>query len=300
MGEHQPRPMALSQAASQRAWEETKGAIHSPIFWGIELVGGAIVTAGVLYFSPPPLSQFPLALYQALAPVSYIIGVFILVFLARLARAPYVQRDEARASLTGRTDVELLTSGNPTVHKATGHGPYGDYLVISGVDIINHRDSALDCVLKLEVIDLDDRVFVLGLENSTISNLSSSLPRGWQGDSQLTEPIRIESNSRAVGCAVFEAEVLANGMLEEDAADHLELTLRAYDGVDHLEVAHEDSSLRMYVSELATIEQLFKKGRISEADYEAKKAAFYDEEARSAERAEYLEEKYAEDFLPKE
>ena len=232
--------MAMLQTAPRRAWEETKGVFHNPFFWGIEIVGGAIVTAVVLNFAPFGLTGFLLSLYQVLAPVSYIVGIFALVLVARLVRAPYEQRNEARALLAGRAEV-VVTNSYPVLHRETSVRPYGDYILVSGLNITNHADSEIDCSLSLEIEINGEIAIRQPIESREIANAPVSLPEGNRGNRQLTEQIKIAKDSRAIGFAAFSMDLLSSSETFDEGMQAIDrLTLIVDDAVNNTQlIEHE-------------------------------------------------------------
>jgi hypothetical protein len=99
---------SFQQSAPRRAWEDTEYFRKSAAsFWTMEIVGAAVlgVIGGSVGFlltpvNPTPFQQY---IYPTFGGATGIIGGFILVFcgifLAKLFRAPYKQRNEARAEL---------------------------------------------------------------------------------------------------------------------------------------------------------------------------------------------------------
>ena len=105
------------------------------------------------------------------------------------------------------------------------------------MQIINHGDRTLDCDLGLDVV-IDGKGFFLSLENSEIVNLPNSLPTGQRGNRQLIEPLQIGPNSRAVGRAVVNSEILPAGVLDNRDLDVFdEITLEITDGLENVMVS---------------------------------------------------------------
>ena len=183
----------------------------------------------------------PLLAFFVSVPVALVVAALSLftVWVGATASAPFRQRNEARDKVfdllaTRDRKIEAVSS-YPHFHTETGVPPLGEYLVIP-VTIYNRGDSRLDCDLGLDVT-VEARTYMLSLENSEIANLPSSLPTTLRGQAQLTEPLVIERQSRAVGSAVFESSILPDGTLEKkDLAVFDKIVLTITDGVEHTEV----------------------------------------------------------------
>ncbi len=109
----------MDQSSWGRATSDTSGAIHSPWFWGAEVFVlvplGGIVT-GLLTSSP---------VWGALGGGVSALALLGLVFLFNLYRAPYRQRDEARAAIPGASPSSPILAA-PQLHIRSLEDDFGE------------------------------------------------------------------------------------------------------------------------------------------------------------------------------
>ena len=97
----------LYQSAWRLAKDDTVKAIHAFRFWIFEVVVGALLTILVLSWQPLWASKgTAMILYQVLVPLSGVLCGLVFVFFVSLIKAPYKQRDEARAQLISKADID--------------------------------------------------------------------------------------------------------------------------------------------------------------------------------------------------
>ena len=132
---------------------------------------------------------------------------------------------------TRSVDVEVISS-YPVFHNETGVQPSDYYLLVGGLNIINHTGRELDCSLELEVRIEGEITVLQHIESSEIVNARLSLPEGLRGNQQLTEQIKIADGSRAVGFAAFTADFLTTEQIEEGVTAIDEMTLLVEDAVN--------------------------------------------------------------------
>lgn len=90
----------VNQSARRRAWEDTKHSFHTiKFFVGVEVVsiGGFIFLATLQI--PENASGFVSAVYPAVGTIIGALVGFGIIYLIMLVKAPYRQRNEARATL---------------------------------------------------------------------------------------------------------------------------------------------------------------------------------------------------------
>jgi len=237
-----------NQTSWRRALSDSESFRHSGrFFWGCEVLGAAAFAAIVTYFFlPNDPSRSESAIYPLGGVVIGFAAAYTLIYLWNLFRAPYRQRDEARmragqledAMAKRAAGVEVFCS-YPVLHTEQGMPPYGDYILVPGLNIINHMDRPLDCNLSLE-ITVEGTTFLQNIESSEIVNAPSSLPRGLRGNRQLSEPMRIASDSREVGFAAFSVDIAPPGAVDAQWSRIERLNLIVDDAVNHVQVTEDE------------------------------------------------------------
>lgn len=158
-------------------------------------------------------------------------------------RAPFRQRDEVRAriiALTSRGNQIEVFSSYPVLHREAGVPPFGDYILVSGLNIINHTDGDLDCTLDLEIW-IDGEVALLQhIESREIVNAPISLPNGNRGNQQLTEQIKITRGARAVGFAAFSVDFLTPEQVQMGMLAIDRLTLSVTDAIHNVQLTEHE------------------------------------------------------------
>jgi hypothetical protein len=95
------------ETAWQRANRDTLSAFHTLRFWLLDIISVAIFTLLVLLYTPSWIDKEWKTLYQILVPLFVaVIGLGVLC-LVSLVRAPYLQRNEARALLLNRKSIQI-------------------------------------------------------------------------------------------------------------------------------------------------------------------------------------------------
>lgn len=174
----------LRQSAPRRAWEDTKGVFHNPLFWAVEILGGAVVTAVVINYAPLELTGFLLSLYQALAPASYIIGILFLIFTANLVRAPYRQRNEAWKREAARETSLQVSAGQPYWFRSDETR----FIVVPEFHVSNPSDIRMELDISIKMSPRDGPADLV--MPAAIKPVAGAVP--FVGDSQLSPPLPLE------------------------------------------------------------------------------------------------------------
>lgn len=211
------------------------------------MIGAAIVGFIVAYIiMPDKPTRLEAAVYPSIGLVVGFFASYLLILAFTCVAAPVRQRNEARqrvreleqAMEKKTAGVEVIAS-YPVLHTETGVAPYGDYILVPGLNIINHMDRDLACHLTLEV-KIEEGKFLLDLETSEIVNTPSSLPSGLRGNKQLGDPIRIGHDSLEVGFAAFNIEILPPDSIDKDWSKVELLNLVVDDAVSHYQLAEHE------------------------------------------------------------
>ena len=97
----------LHQSAWRLARDATRKAIHALRFWLFEVIVGALLTISVLFWQPLWASKgTAMILYQVLVPLGGVLAGLVFVFFVGLIKAPYRQRDEAKAQLISKAYID--------------------------------------------------------------------------------------------------------------------------------------------------------------------------------------------------
>jgi len=156
---------------------------------------------------------------------------------------------DLEAELAKRARVEVHCA-YPVLHTEGGVQPFGDYILIPALNIINRTDRPVDCDLELEVeLMVDGGTSLLPLESSEIVNARMSLPGTLKGNKQYMDPIRIASESRDVGFAAFRAdEVHIPSEVDAEWSKVERMTLGIWDAVNHVQIAEHEVWPAMWLS----------------------------------------------------
>jgi hypothetical protein len=236
----------MKETTWRRGWRDAADFRHSHVFfWGVEVVGAAVTafTAGY-YLVPEDPSRFEATAYPAIGFVPGMMLSYLFILIVTCTIAPLRQRNEARArvaeleeQLSHDAEGVEISSSYPVPHKETGVAPYGDYILVPDLNIINRLDRTLDADLRLEITPKGEPTVNQVAESAEIINAPASL-KGHPAKRQLIDPVRIASQSREVGFAAFNVD----GILQPENIDEYwtgveRLNLVLYDAVHKLQIA---------------------------------------------------------------
>jgi len=134
----------LNETAWQRANKDAMLAFRTFRFWLFDLLAGAIFTLIVLRWTPSWVSSEWKIIYQVFVPVFVIfIGLAILYFVS-LIKAPYLQRNEARARVQTLEDKSApCVSVEPCVGRRQADYERTEHLMWAELQVTNMSNQPL-------------------------------------------------------------------------------------------------------------------------------------------------------------
>ncbi len=141
----------LSETVWRRGWKDTKAGLGDWRFWAVETVGGLMIGA---------------ATESIWVTLIFVIGIFAAVYIGATLRAPYRQRDEARAADRDRNEeIKKLRDKAPRLEceilsivifglKETDENDR--FLLVASVTNAGGKQAAVKRI-QIHVIDQNDR-----------------------------------------------------------------------------------------------------------------------------------------------